>query len=656
MAIVTIGILAHVDAGKTSLTERILFETGVIPSVGRVDKGTTQTDSLELERARGITIKSAVVSFRLNALNVNLIDTPGHADFVAEVERSLRVLDGVVLVVSAVEGVQSQTRRLVRAIRAANLPLIIFVNKIDRLGAQSDALLSDIRRKLGLRIVPMTVPDRLGEREASVAIADRSDAAWREPVTDVLAEASEAVIAEFERADGAVGDAFLNAELRRQAGIGLVIPVYFGSAITGVGVSALLNGVEEFFPTAPIGSPDVLDALVFKIVRRSTGEKIVYLRVFSGQLAMRQRVTVRRRSPIGDIETFDERITGIDRFVPRDDLNCDSVGPGEIVAVHGLRSARIGDRIGHVDQRDTKVVPAFPLPALESIVRPVDPTRITHLRTALEELAEQDPLIALRQRNEEGEISVRLYGEVQKEVLDDTLIREYGIAVTFGESQAICIERPIGIGEHIELMGEPGNPYVATVGIRIEVASIGSGIRYERQLGSLPLSYYRAIEETVFETLTQGLYGWEVTDCVVTLTAVAYSAPVTVAADFRNLTPLAVMEALRRAGSQACEPIEELQLEIPDDSVGPVCSALIAARAAIRTTVPDGASQVIVAEVPTTELRSIEQQLPRLTHGDGGWVSSFYGYAPLTGDPPERRRVGPNPLCRLQYLAEVARA
>ena len=148
MAIVNIGILAHVDAGKTSLTERILFETGVITSVGSVDKGTTQTDTMELERARGITIKSAVVSFQLNALKVNLIDTPGHTDFVAEVERSLRVLDGVVLVVSAVEGVQPQTRRLARAIRAADLPLLIFVNKIDRLGARGDALLEDIRRKL----------------------------------------------------------------------------------------------------------------------------------------------------------------------------------------------------------------------------------------------------------------------------------------------------------------------------------------------------------------------------------------------------------------------------------------------------------------------------------------------------------------------------
>src|SRR5262245_50531242 len=172
MAIVNIGILAHVDAGKTTLTERVLFETGVIRTVGSVDKGTTQTDTLELERARGITIKSAVVSFYLNQLKVNLIDTPGHADFVAEVERSLGVLDAVILVVSAVEGVQPQTRRIARAVRAAGLPLLVFVNKIDRIGARGGPLLDDLGRKLNLRVVALTGAVGLGARTAEVVPCD----------------------------------------------------------------------------------------------------------------------------------------------------------------------------------------------------------------------------------------------------------------------------------------------------------------------------------------------------------------------------------------------------------------------------------------------------------------------------------------------------
>src|SRR5215217_4678979 len=209
MAIVTIGILAHVDAGKTSLTERILFETGVILALGRVDKGTTQTDTFALERARGITIKSAVVSFQLHHLTVNLIDTPGHADFVAEVERSLRVLDGVVLVVPAVEGIQPQTRRLVQAVRAADLPLLIFINKIDRLGARGESLFAEIRRSLKLRLVAMNAATGLGARTAKVAAYDRADSRWREPVIDLLAETNEGVIAEFDRVGAGLSDSFL---------------------------------------------------------------------------------------------------------------------------------------------------------------------------------------------------------------------------------------------------------------------------------------------------------------------------------------------------------------------------------------------------------------------------------------------------------------
>ncbi len=250
MAVITLGILAHVDAGKTSLTERILFETGVIPSVGSVDKGTTQTDTMELERARGITIKSAVVSFQLNDLTVNLIDTPGHADFVAEVERSLRVLDGVVLVIPAVEGVQPQTRRLARAVRAAGLPLLIFINKIDRLGARGETLLADLRPVLNLRIVAMNAAVDLGARTAWVATCDRADPRWREPMIDLLAESDERVIAEFDRMGGDLSDAFLMTELRAQVAAGGIVPVFFGSAITGAGVPQLLAGIEEWLPAA----------------------------------------------------------------------------------------------------------------------------------------------------------------------------------------------------------------------------------------------------------------------------------------------------------------------------------------------------------------------------------------------------------------------
>ena len=656
MAIVNLGILAHVDAGKTSLTERILFETGIIPAVGSVDEGTTQTDTMELERARGITIRSAVVSFAWNGLTVNLIDTPGHADFVAEVERSLRVLDGAVLVVSAVEGVQPQTRRLARALHAAELPMLVFVNKIDRPGARDGPLLDDLRRKLRLRVVVMNAATGIGHRTAEVAPCDRSDAAWREPVVDLLAETDERVIEAFDRADGGLGASFVAAELRAQVAARTIVPVFFGSAITGVGVPDLLAGVGEWLPTAEGASDGPVAGEVFKIGRRSSGEKIVYVRLFAGGLAVRQQVTLQRRGAVGGAERFEERITGIDRIAAGTAAPTGAAIAGGIVILHGLRGARIGDRIGADAASTREVARAFSAPALESVVRPVEPDHRHQLRVALEQLAEQDPLISLRQRDDEGEISVRLYGEVQKEVVAETLARDFGIGASFGPSQTICIERPVGTGGHAEIIFERGNPFAATVGFRVEPAAIGSGVRYARELGALPLAFYRAIEETVHETFARGLHGWEVTDCTVTLTHAGFCAPISTARDFRQLTPLVLMEALRAAGTVVCEPIDELDLDVPADTFGAVCGALMNARATIRDAYRVGASHRIICEVPTAELRTVEQRLPGLTRGDGGWESGFAGYVPVAGDPPTRARTGPNPLNRPHYLAQVARS
>lgn len=654
MATINIGILAHVDAGKTTLTERILFETGIIRAVGSVDRGTTQTDTMELERARGITIRSAVVSFPLSDLKVNLIDTPGHGDFIAEVERSLGVLDGVVLVLSAVEGVQSQTRRLARAIRASGLPTLIFVNKIDRLGARDHPVLDDIRRKLGLRVLAMNDASGLGGRSAAVMPCDRESRAWRVRAIDLLAETSDHIIQEFDRTRGNLSAAFIDTELRAQVAACSVVPVYFGSAITGAGVRDLLTGIECWLPVAAEANAEPASATVFKITRAASGEKLVHARVFSGALMARQRVELWRPGAVDGEEPVEGRVTGIDRFVSGAAVQVDAAGPGEIVRLHGLRAARIGDRIGsHACAAERHAY--FPLPVLESVVRPRDPAQVTHLRAALEQLAEQDPLIALRQHGDDGEITVRLYGEVQKEVLVETLAREFGVPATFGSSRTVCVERPNGTGERTEVIFTDTNPFYATVGLRVEPAEPRAGVRYVRELGALPLALYRAIEETIYETLTQGLSGWEVTDCTVTLTRAGFNSVVSTAGDFRKLVPLVLVEALRQAGTEVCEPVEEMDLEIPEDTFGQVCGALVNARATIRNAFRDGPWYRVVCEIPTAELHGIEQQLPGLTRGDVSWGTSFAGHVPITGVVPVRARVGPNPLDRAGYLADVAR-
>ncbi len=287
------------------------------------------------------------------------------------------MLDGVVLVISAVEGVQPQTARLARAIRAAGLPLLIFVNKVDRLGARGDALLDDIRRKLCLRVVPLTAPVGPGDRAATIVARDRQDPDWRDSVIDLLAETDERVIEEFDRTGGELGAPFLAATLRAQVAAGAIVPVYFGSAITGVGVHELLGGIEEWLPATGEVHDAPASGIVFKIARRSSGEKLVYARLFAGSLAVRQRVVLRRRNASGEIEEFEERITGIDRFASGLASSAEAASAGEIAILHGLRSARIDDRIGADDACTRPLARAFPAPALESIVRPVEPGQIT---------------------------------------------------------------------------------------------------------------------------------------------------------------------------------------------------------------------------------------------------------------------------------------
>ena len=653
MGILNLGILAHVDAGKTSLTERILFETGVITEIGRVDRGSTQTDTLELERQRGITIKSAVVSFPINGHKVNLIDTPGHADFIAEVERSLLALDGVVLVVSAVEGIQSQTRRLARVVQALGLPLIVFINKIDRTGARDTALVGEIERMLRVPVIEMSRPTSLGSRGATVCYRDPLGESSIDRLAEVLARESDEFLGRWLRTDGHPGRGRVRAEFLRQARRGSVVPLFFGSAITGAGVDHLLQDLTQLLPLAPGRSDDPLSAVIFKIQRSPAGEKLVYARMHSGRVGRRDRVVIRRPSSEATIDevAIDERVTGIDLFRDGTEVSVAGAEAGDIVRLHGLRQARIDDVIG----ADPPRLPSarFNRPTLESIVRPDDPDRAIDLAIALQILGEQDPLIESRRDERRGELSVRLYGEVQKEVVAATLASEFGILATFELSQVVCIEIPTGSGAAIDYIGGDDNPFLATVGIRVEPNSPGAGNSFSRPAGALDLSFYRAIEETVHETLQQGLSGWAVTDCQVVVTDTAMS-PASVAADYRRLTPLVLMAALRQAGTVVCEPVQSFEVDGPGDCATALLTGLGSARAVIEGTTLTGDRCWIIGTLPTAEVHGFERQLPGLSRGEGTFVAVFARYEPVTGATPERTRTDLDPLNRKLYLARVS--
>ena len=336
-----LGILAHVDAGKTTLTERLLYAAGVIDELGRVDDGTTQTDTLPLEQRRGITIKSAVVSFAIDDVAVNLIDTPGHPDFIAEVERVLSVLDGAVLVISAVEGVQSQTPLLMRALQRLGVPTLIFVNKLDRVGADPDRVLEEISARLTPAIVPGV--DGPSARLAEVA---------RRPGRVAPGRIRRGRRAPYGR---------LRAELAAQTGRALVHPVFVGSAKTGEGVDDLMSGIAELLPASAGDAEGPASGSVFKIERGTAGEKIAYVRMFSGTVHARERLN-------------DEKVTAISVFDAGDAEQRASVSAGEIAKLWGLGSIQIGDRIGEATAAAAGVRAAD-----AGIGRRPRPTRMTEL-------------------------------------------------------------------------------------------------------------------------------------------------------------------------------------------------------------------------------------------------------------------------------------
>ncbi|MFG3684775.1 GTP-binding protein [Micromonospora sp. NPDC047740] len=660
MKTLNLGILAHVDAGKTSLTERLLHSAGVIDELGSVDDGSTRTDTLTLERQRGITIRSAVVSFPVAGVTVNLIDTPGHPDFIAEVERALGVLDGAVLVVSAVEGVQAQTRVLARTLHRLGIPTLIFVNKVDRAGADPDRVLRQIVDRLTPDVVALGQVDAPGTPAARWVPVRPDDPGHTTRLVDLLTAHDDALLAAYVADERAVTPARLRAALAAQTARARVHPAYAGSAITGAGVDDLIAGLAELLPAADGDHQAPLSGTVFKVERGPAGEKIAYARIFAGTVRVRDRIRYRR-----DREA---KVTGLGVFAGGEATPADSVGAGRIARLHGLADVQVGDPLGTPPDR-----PAgrhhFAPPTLETVVLPVRAADRPALHAALAQLAEQDPLINLRQDDLRQEIAVSLYGEVQKEVIQATLADEYGVPVSFRETTTVCVEQLLGVGAAVEWIGRDPNPFLGTVGLRVEPGPLDSGVEFRLgiELGSMPLAFLKAIEETVRDTLRQGLHGWQVIDCVVTLTHGGYWARQShshgvfdksmssTAGDFRNLTPLVLMAALSRAGTRVHEPVHRFRLDLPADMFGTVLPALTGLDAVPRTATPHGSGYLVEGEVPAGRVHALEQRLPALTRGEGTLESEFDHYRPVRGPAPSRPRWDHDPLHRKEYLLAVAR-
>jgi ribosomal protection tetracycline resistance protein len=664
-----LGILAHIDAGKTSLTERLLFDNGAIPKLGSVDAGSTTTDTNELERERGITIRAAVAPFALGDLQVNLVDTPGHPDFIAEVERAMSVLDGAILVLSAVEGVQAQTRVLMKSLRKMRLPTLLFINKIDRLGARTDDLLQDIRKKLAPSILPMNSVRDVGTSDAQVVHRSLEQQEFYTLAVETLADNDDALLAQVIEGQYPSIDGLQKILIKQTSG-GLVHPVFFGSALHGLGTRELAEGIRTLLPHsgASVRDDGELRGTVFAIERADSGEKIAYLRLFSGELRERQEVTFKQREPSGAFGEVTGRITGLEVIgeqLTKSDAEAGRkrtqtsrglLTAGGIAKIRGLNEIRVGAQLG--EPASTAAQPHFPPPSLAAIVRPLKKKDEIRLHAALVSLSDEDPLIQTRPVAG-GATSVLLYGEVQKEVIAERLKRDFRVEAIFSETLPVYLERPVGIGEAIhEFDPHLENEFPITIGLRVEPNAIGEGNIYTREVqwGLMPPGFYRAIEETALQTLQQGLYGWEVTDCAVFLTKLDYDRPQAVAAHFRTLTPMLLMRALHEAGTRVYEPCNTLEIEVPGDVLGTVIGYLSTHEVDITKSEQLGPDYwLITGEVPARLVQEVTVALPGLSRGEGALFSYPGSDRPLRGAPPTCTRTDGNPLNYEEYMRFLSR-
>jgi ribosomal protection tetracycline resistance protein len=498
------------------------------------------------------------------------------------------------------------------------------MNKIDRAGADPERVLDEIEQRLTPAVVPMGSAAGLGTRAASFASFGAAD--------DDLAERARA---------------------------GELHPVFFGSALTGAGVDEAMEGIARLLP-ASVGDGDgPLSARVFKIERDQDGHRIAYTRVFSG------RINVRDRFDAG-------KVTALRVFASADAVQRDTVQAGEIARLWGLREIQIGDWLGEPRQG---VEHRFAPPTFASVVEPGGPADGQRLRAALNQLAEQDPLIDVRQDDTRGEISVSLYGEVQREVIEATLAADYGLEVAFREVTTICIERPRGTGEAVEILNTPTNPFHADLGLRVEPSAPGSGVEVRVDVGvdprDTPLYIYgtlrgfaEAMDGYVRSALLEGLFGWQVTDCLVTVTKIGYSladgppsrrGPMPNARDIKRLVPIVLLQALEQGGSIVCEPVFRIAAEVPSEAIGAVLAALGRLGAGAATPSSRGELSLLEATLPASRVEDLRRVLPGLTGGEGVLDAEFAGYEPVAGEPPTRRRSTPDPRNLEEYLAQVGR-
>lgn len=638
------GLLAHVDAGKTTVTEQLLLHGNAIRTAGSVDEGTAKTDRLTVEQKRGISVKTACAGFERDGKRVQLVDTPGHVDFAGEVERALGVLDGAVLILSAVEGVQAQTEVIERALEKCGIPAILLINKIDRAGAETEGVLDQIRESLTGNILCLETV--CGAGGAGCEVSELFPEELLDEIYAKLAETDEELEERYLNGEP-IGEDELITRLAAQVKSRRIVPVLFASAKEGKGIDQLISAILALLPSTEITGDGELSGVVYQIEHDRQLGKAAHVRMFGGRLSARSLVPV-----LGKPVEEAEKITLIKKEAAIKQADAKELLGGEIGILYGLSGIRIGDVIGNPPHGRAVSITA-PLMMVQVFARREE--ELPALMQALTELSEEEPLLGFVYSRETRQMHVKITGTVQLEILADQLLTRYGIDAEFSKPSVLYRETPSGRGRGMEAYTMP-KPCWAVVELTIEPGEKGSGIQFCSAIkeGTLPYRYQHHVETSVYQTLKQGVYGWEVTDALVTLVYGQHHHVHTHPLDFFVATPIAVLRALTDSGSTLLEPYVRLTLSGDEALLGKVIGDLTGMRGEFETPFIRRGQFHVEAVVPVADSMDYPIRFRSLTSGKGLLSQTFYDYRPCRpGFVSRLERRGVDPLDRAKWILYV---
>jgi elongation factor G len=678
-----IGIIAHIDAGKTTTTERVLFYTGRTHRLGSVDDGTTVTDWMEQERERGITIVSAAVTALWQDHVINIIDTPGHIDFTAEVQRSLRVLDGGVVVFDAVQGVEPQSETVWRQADRYAVPRICFVNKMDRVGASYEETIESISRRLNANPIPVQMPigaeadfkgvvDLIHQKAILWTSQNGEEPEVGEIPADLEAEAAERrakIIEQIAETDEELtlkyleGDEIsleeLDAALRRAVIAGKATPVYCGSALRNKGVQLLLDAIVSYLPS-PMDIPDVvgikpgseqevsrpaddsapLSALVFKIVTDPYVGRLAYFRVYSGKVTKGSTVYNANKGKR-------ERVGRLLRMYADRREDIDEVSAGDIGAILGMKNTFTGDTLCDAANLIVLENITFPDPVIFLAIEPKTLADQDKMSDALRKLSEEDPTFRAGTDENTGQSMIWGMGELHLEVLVNRMLREFNVHANVGTPRVAykeSISHPVSDVEHRYVKQTGGRGQYAHVVLDFEPGAAGSGIAFESRVkgGVIPQEYIPAVERGVKEAAEGGvLAGYPVTDVKVTLTDGSFHEVDSSDLAFKVAGSMAFKQGVQKGAPVLLEPIMRAEVVIPEDFVGEVTGDLSARRAGIEgIEARSGNLQAIQTTVPLAEMFGYATDLRSMTQGRGVFTMEFDHYCAVAESVTKAIMVG----------------